>query len=228
MPTIQGVIADLLPTSVSAAETRELGRERPVLPAEAAAIERAVGKRRREFTAGRACAHAALAALGLAATPIASGERGEPLWPEGVVGSITHTKGYCACAVARGGDVLAVGIDAEPAGPIKPRVLTAIARPEEIAHVDARGRQEPGVPFDRLLFSAKEAVFKAWFPLERGHLGFKQAAVRFAIEQRWFEAVVLTDRTRPRAAPAVFFGRWDVRDGLLATTVVATHDDSRF
>jgi 4'-phosphopantetheinyl transferase EntD len=222
------MIDDLLPVTVKATETRELDRETEVFPAEAALIEHAVDKRRREFTAGRTCAHTALEVLGLAATPIASGERGEPVWPGGVVGSITHTAGYCASAVAREDVVRSIGIDAEPAGPLERRVLAAIARPEELSHISARTGQEPGVPFDRLLFSAKESVFKAWFPLERGTLGFKQAIVRFAIEQRWFEAVVLTDRSRPRAAPPVFFGRWDVCDGLVLTTVVTTHDDSRF
>lgn len=222
------MISELLPATVKAVETRQLEHERKVFPAEAASVAHAVDKRRREFTAGRTCAHRGLRALGLAAAAVASGERGEPVWPDGVVGSITHTSGYCACAVAKGAEVRSLGIDAEPAAPLKPRVLAAVARPEELAHISARARQEPGVPFDRLLFSAKESIFKAWFPIERRSLDFKQASVRFAIKQRWFEAVVLTPRSAARAAPAVFFGRWDVRDGLVLTTVVTTHDNSRF
>src|SRR6516225_8640665 len=85
-----------------------------LFPAEEPAVRTAGPRRRAEFTAGRRCAREALARLGLPAAPVLAGRAGEPRWPAGVTGSITHCAGYRACAVARTADVTALGIDAEP------------------------------------------------------------------------------------------------------------------
>jgi hypothetical protein len=79
-------------------------------------IGRAVEKRRREFGTARACARRALADLGRVPAPIVRGEKGAPVWLDGVVGSITHCAGYRGAAVAEARDVRALGIDAEPHG----------------------------------------------------------------------------------------------------------------
>src|SRR6266851_1633075 len=95
------MIADILPAGAVAAESFGPPRYRKLLPAEAAAIATANPARRTEFAAGRAVARAALAGLDVPAGPILPGRAGEPRWPDGVVGSITHCAGYRACAVAR-------------------------------------------------------------------------------------------------------------------------------
>ena len=82
-------------------------------PEEAAAVQHAVEKRRREFAVGRMLARAALAAIGDPPSAIPTGNHREPVWPAGIVGSITHCAGYCAAAVARDAMVVALGIDAE-------------------------------------------------------------------------------------------------------------------
>ena len=92
------LLADLLPPFVSAAETREDRLDVELFPEEELALGDAVEKRRREFMTGRACAREALAGLGFPDSPVGSGTKGEPLWPPGVVGSITHCEGYRACA----------------------------------------------------------------------------------------------------------------------------------
>nr|WP_265736879.1 4'-phosphopantetheinyl transferase superfamily protein [Phaeacidiphilus oryzae] len=148
-----------------------------LLGPEHAAVARAVMKRRREFATVRACARRALARLGEPPAPILRGERGAPVWPDGIVGSMTHCEGYRAAAVARSRHVLSVGIDAEPAGPLPPGVLDLIARPEERARLAGLDAGRPGIPWDRLLFTAKEAVYKTWFPVARRRLDFHQAEV---------------------------------------------------
>ena len=77
-------------------------------------IERSVAKRRNEFITVRHCARIALGELGFPPVPILKGEKGEPCWPDGVVGSITHTAGYRGAVVGRAGAVRSLGVDAEP------------------------------------------------------------------------------------------------------------------
>ena len=156
-------LSSILPTAVVVAEgpiVSDVDSER--LPAiERYQIETAVPRRRREFAAGRKQARAALAALGFAPCAIPVGPGREPMWPKGLVGSISHTQMHCAVAVARDQDLVALGIDIDDDEPIDSGVTDLIT---------ARG-DWPGYQ-PKLLFSAKESVFKATFPRLRLWLGF--------------------------------------------------------
>ncbi|MCX5385370.1 4'-phosphopantetheinyl transferase superfamily protein [Streptomyces sp. NBC_00083] len=120
--------------------------------------------RRREFTTVRHCARVALGALGVAPAPLLPDAEGAPRWPAGTVGSMTHCRGYRAAVAARRTDVRALGIDAEPHRPLRAGVLASVALPEERERQAALLLLAPSVHWDRLLFCAKEAAFKAWFP----------------------------------------------------------------
>jgi 4'-phosphopantetheinyl transferase EntD len=214
------VIEEILPPEVAAAEAFGDAPPGALLPEEEAAIARAVATRRREFTTGRACARAALAKLGLPPVPIVPGFRGAPQWPAGVTGSITHCAGYRASAVARLADVAALGLDAEPHGALPGGVLERIAVPQELAWLPELAAAVPGVSWDRLLFCAKESVYKAWFPLTRRWLGFEQAAVTVDPETGTFTAALLEPaEALDGRRLASFDGRWLVRDGLVLTAV---------
>jgi 4'-phosphopantetheinyl transferase EntD len=177
------VIERLLPADVATAETRDDLLDEPPYPEEQALVGNAVAKRRREFLSARACARRALVSLGLPPQPITSGEHGEPVWPSGVVGSITHCDGYRACALARAPAVISLGIDAEPNLSLPAGVLEAIACPEEEPMLAQLLRSAPAVSWDRLLFSAKESVYKAWFPLARRPLGFEDAILQIELAE---------------------------------------------
>ncbi len=209
----------LLPEGVAIAETRaEL--DDALFPAEAELVARAVEKRRREFASGRACAHRALAKLGLEPGPVLSGEKGEPQWPEGVVGSITHCEGYRGCATARAEDLASIGIDAELDAPLPAGLLADIALPEERKHLAALAREQPGVNWDRLLFSAKESVYKAWFPLAGRWLGFEDASLELDPGGCTFLAHLLVPGpTLGGAELTGFSGRWTVAGGTLCTAI---------
>ncbi len=212
------MIEELVSASVATAATRaELDTE--LFEEELRSLGCAVGARRREFTTGRACARRALEGLGLPATAVASGARGEPLWPSSVVGSITHCARYRACAVARAVDVRSLGIDAEPHAPLAADILEAIASADERRALAAHGA---GVCWDRLLFSAKESVFKAWFPLTGRGLGFEDVHVQIDPRRAAFRARLLVDASVPGDAdvPAELAGRWGVAGGIVATAVV--------
>jgi 4'-phosphopantetheinyl transferase EntD len=214
------MIEEILPACVSAVEARKDDTDARLFSEEELVVERAVEKRRREFTTARICARAALHRLGFPAAPIPTGQRGEPLWPVGVVGSITHCDGYRACAVARSSEIVTVGIDAEPHAALPDGLLGDIARPEELPWLRTLESELPNVHWDRLLFSAKESVYKAWFPLAKRWLGFEDAAIAFDPGLNTFTARLLVSGPQLADGPLrEFSGRWVIRDGILATAI---------
>lgn len=215
------MIAEILPAAALAVETRSDFPGVVLFPEEEAVLGRAVEKRRREFITARACARIALAELGWPVLAIPAGGHGEPRWPAGVVGSITHCAGYRACAVARTSELLAIGIDAEPNEPLPAGVLAEIARAEELPRLRELARSAPHVRvhWDRLLFSAKESVYKAWFPLAGRPLDFGDATLDIDPLQGRFGVRLLVPAPGPAAGLGVFSGRWLARDGLLLTAV---------
>jgi 4'-phosphopantetheinyl transferase EntD len=217
------VLAELLPPAVVAVEAYDDVAPVELFPEELAVIARSVDKRRREFTTVRGCAREALARLGFDPLPILPGERGAPRWPAGIVGSMTHCEGYRACALALGRDVRTVGVDAEPDAPLPEGVLDAIALTDELAMLRDLEARAPGVHWDRLLFSAKEAVYKAWFPLAGKWLDFSEARIAIDPAAGTFEATLLVPGPETPEGPlAGFSGRWLGRRGLLLASIVVT------
>ncbi|WP_433262738.1 4'-phosphopantetheinyl transferase family protein [Actinosynnema sp. CS-041913] len=213
------MISDILPAPVAAIDTFE-DHEAELFPEEEELIAEAVDKRRKEFTTGRHCARTALGQLGFAPVPLLPGPRREPTWPSGVVGSITHCKGYRAAAVARTSEVWTIGIDAEPNAPTPPGVLEAIALPPELAMVSELGAAGNKVAWDRLLFSAKETVYKAWFPLTRAWLGFEEAELTINPDDGTFSARILVEAPVVDGVPLDgFTGRWLAREGFVVTAI---------
>lgn len=215
------LLAALLPPRVAVEELREHPADLDLFPGEEAIVADAVEKRQREFAAVRRCARVAMARLGWPPLPILPGEHGAPDWPPGVVGSMTHCAGYAAAAIASADDVAAVGVDAEPHAPLPQGVLDLVSLPQEQRQLAALRQRKPGVHWDRLLFSAKEAVYKTWFPLTRTWLDFEQAEVDVDPEGQAFyvrllvPGLVVDGSRRDR-----FLGRWAVVDGVLATAIV--------
>lgn len=215
------MIEAILPNAVTAVEAREDSADIVLFPAEEASLGQAVEKRRREFTTARACAREAFSRLGLPPSAVTNGERGEPRWPVGVVGSITHCDGYRACVIARSTDIATIGIDAEPHAALPEGVLSDIAGSQELSWLGDRRRDAPGVHWDRLLFSAKESVYKAWFPLARRWLGFEDAVVTVDVSAKTFAAQLLVPGPPLNGRRLTgFSGRWLICDGLVLTAIV--------
>jgi 4'-phosphopantetheinyl transferase EntD len=217
------LISRILPSGVSCAEAfaDPPAADAALFPEEEQLIARAVDKRRREFVTARNCARSALAGLGIAPVPIPRGQRGAPQWPPGVVGSITHCAGYRAAVVAWAADAASLGIDAEPNGDLPGGVLEAIALPGERARLPALAAAAPDLRWDRLLFSAKESVYKAWFPLTGRWLDFHEADIRIDPEAGTFVARLLVPGPRVGNSPVdVLAGRWLASGELILTAVV--------
>lgn len=142
-------------------------------PSPAAAPRAGIGvKRQLEFAAGRACARAACAALGIDGAPIPVGAGREPVWPAGLVGSITHSGGVAAAVVARQTDTVAIGIDIERADAVGPDIWREIFTERETAwqHDQPEARRSR---LATVVFCAKEAFYKFQYPVTRAWLEFR-------------------------------------------------------
>lgn len=137
---------------------------------------RAVDDRRAAFRAGRAAGHDALASMGCDDGPILVGLQREPVWPMGVVGSISHAWGVGVALVAPAGSTDGVGIDVEAIRPA-PELYDQVPRPEERSWLDAivDVRERDAAVLE--LFSAKESIFKAFFPRVGELFGFEAASL---------------------------------------------------
>ena len=210
------MIRDLLPPTVAVAESFGEVPGAALLPEEEQLVARAVARRRQEFTTARACARRALAEIGQPEAPLLSGPAREPLWPAGVVGSLTHCAGYRAAAVARRADVVTLGIDAEPAEPLPGGVLERVT---SAAEREALDRLPAGACWDRLLFSAKESVYKAWYPLAHRWLGFCDAEVALCPTGTFSARLVVPGPDLGARPVTGFSGRYAVRTGLVVTAI---------
>jgi 4'-phosphopantetheinyl transferase EntD len=225
------VIEELMPDTVVTVEAHDLddAGHSPLHPEEEPLVARAVDKRRREFTVVRSCARRAMRKLGVPPQPVLPGERGAPRWPDGLVGSMTHCDGYCAAALARATDLASLGIDAEPDGPLLDGVLPAVSLPGEAERLRRLAGEHPGVHWERLLFSAKESVYKAWFPLTGQWLDFTEADIEISVDpddgrRGGLHAALLVPGPWVGGRRLTHFeGRWTARHGLVATTITVPH-----
>ena len=129
------------------------------------------------FVSGRRCIRA-LQKLGLPEVELPIGEFG-PMWPKGLVGSISHSRELAAATILR--DAVGVGIDIECQRRLKVDAVRRVATKEEYSRYSV-------VPdFDwTLLFSAKESVFKAFSPLARRYIGFQEVELLLDVTTQSF------------------------------------------
>ena len=218
--TVHTVLGELLPAGVCTTERFGDVPDVALFPEEEAVIARAVAKRRSEFATVRWCAREAMGRLGIAPAPIVPGVRGAPVWPAGVVGSMTHCDGYRASAVARADRLMTIGVDAEPDAALPDGVLTLVASPAEREQVTWLATSAAGPAWDRLLFSAKESVYKAWYPLTGRWLDFDEASITIDPTAGRFYATLLVCGPQTRNGKITgFAGRWSRHAGILMTAI---------
>ncbi len=179
------LFAGMFPRGIEAGAARIRLDIAPRFPIEAKAIAAAVPSRRAEFLAGRELAREMLSRIGVAAVPIPVGHRRMPVWPDGIVGSIAHAGSMCVCAVAPRSRFVALGVDLEPDEALEDAVRPLICTPDELRNTADSLRMSCTSPL-RALFSAKESVFKALFPLTRTELEFHQVELRWDREHSSF------------------------------------------
>ena len=215
------MIERILPKFVASFEAWEDPPDAKLFLAEEAVVAGAVPGRRREFTTVRYCARQALAALGYPPVAILPTSDRDPQWTKGVVGSMTHCIGYRAAALAHARDAAAIGIDAEPHQPLPDGLSSLIVRPEEERQLALLGATYPAVHWDRITFSAKESVYKAWFPVVRRWLDFQDASLTFEPDIRMFTAELRQPGLIVAGQPmSQLSGQWIIAEGIVVTSVV--------
>lgn len=206
MEGIRHALRQMLGPKVGIGVTDPRGAPDGLWPQEAAAIARAVPKRRAEFAAGRRAARDAMMALTVPAAAIAQGSDRAPIWPQGLCGSIAHCDTCCIAVVARIPDYSALGIDIEPATPLPSELIDIICtKPEQNWLIT---QSIPGLAA-KMIFSAKEAVYKAQYPLTGAVIGFD--AVTVGMTNSGFTTVA--SATLPALKGAIL-----IQDGLILST----------
>jgi enterobactin synthetase component D / holo-[acyl-carrier protein] synthase len=215
------MIAQLFPESVFTVTATGDAEVPPLFPEEELCMRRAVEKRRREFAAGRACARKALEYLGIHQYRLLVGPNRAPVWPDAIVGSITHCEGFVGVAVARQGCIRGIGVDAERARPLPPNVIDLICLPREREW--ARGAAPPSYTnWPNVLFSAKEAVYKSLTHYCERPLGFHDVEITLRPRERRFAVRFAREAPFSPAEGVWLEGRFATTQTHVFTGVVLT------
>jgi 4'-phosphopantetheinyl transferase EntD len=179
----------LLPTEIRVAVAQIDDFVDELTPGECESIQRAVASRQHEFSTGRMLARRLLDELGHPRFELLRDDDRVPVWPAGIVGSISHTRNLCMAAAVSGARFLGVGLDVEPDEPVETDIERIVCRNAEKLWVDSAGPEERGRRC-RIIFCVKEAVYKAFYPRLREFWSFQDVEVRIDIASGSFVANV--------------------------------------
>lgn len=157
-------------------------------------LDKAVASRKEEFVAGRICASVALSKLGFKLDSLPMGDKREPIWPEGIVGSISHTKGIALALVDKKSSSKSIGIDVEEIIKDDKRktIERMVAFDKELAFINLFAQKNKAYT---VLFSAKEALYKLIYPLAPIYFGFEEARlVALDLETNSFVLELISDK----------------------------------
>jgi 4'-phosphopantetheinyl transferase EntD len=208
------ILAPLFPETVVTVFSDCLPADIELPPEEASLTKSMAEKRYRDFAHGRHCAREALRRRGEEAATIGKGEHREPLWPEGICGSISHTGDFAAAAVTTSSDLRTLGLDLEHTKPLELKLLKAICRPEEMARFPSD--EVAGIE-GKLLFSIKESIYKCLWPLVRCFIDFTEMEVRLNPETCTYIAISHTDKCSADLIRQLQ-GRYMEKSGLVCTS----------
>lgn len=191
------------------------GEDHAFWPGEAPAIARAIPARQAEFAAGRAAARRALGSMGMLPYAIPMGGDRAPVWPKGLVGSITHHEDRAFAVTARRGTLAGLGIDVEPMEPLPQDLWPEILTGPEVRWLTSQQADLQGA-LARMIFSAKEASYKALFPHTGEIVGFDAMRIDPDPARGRFTATLLK-RFGAYPAQLRLDGQLACRDGLILT-----------
>ncbi len=187
-------LRDRLPSSIALASAKIEDRVATLFPYELDEIRRAVPSRRAEFSTGRWLARQLLNARGIDPLPIGKGPNGNPLWPDAVRGSISHSHDTCIAIVASAAEFLGVGVDIE-------YDIIADSSAQELILTRNERAQYHSPKLARLVFSAKESFFKAVFEHHTRYIDFHDVDIDLCFETSTFDV---------RTNVVDLDGRWSV------------------
>ncbi|MCQ8242266.1 4'-phosphopantetheinyl transferase family protein [Rhizosaccharibacter radicis] len=178
-------LAVLLGERVAVAAAAPAAMEHGLFPSERRHVARAVPKRRAEFATGRWCARRALSVLGVAPVALVPMPDGSPCWPDGILGSLSHSEDLCVAAVSRTSELRGLGIDIERAVPLDPALEEMVCTAAERAWIARQGAEARGT-LGKLFFSAKEAFYKCQHGLTKTMLDFPEVELAVDLDRRLF------------------------------------------
>lgn len=210
----QSLARSLLPAEIAVC-VRDIQSPHPDLFAaeEAGLSPRAVEKRRREFTAGRAAARQAMAERNHPPVAIPVGPNRAPCWPSEIIGSISHTNNCAIAAVSETSSFGGIGIDVEEDTPLKPDLWNAICSAQEQGWM--REQDNPG-QMGKLIFSAKEAAYKCQYAQSQRFFGFDGMELEFDQSTNRFLARFTADQP-PFDAGYEIAGTYAIGAGVIIT-----------
>lgn len=205
--SLLGALESLFPQTVGVSCLPITGLFPEGPPEEEACIERANGLRQQEFRAGRSCARKSMRKLGLPELPILANERRGPIWPSGVVGSISHTRAYCVAAVALDQEFRSLGLDIEEHNRLKSNLWRFVLTSTETQWIESL-QPEDRIQMAGLIFSAKEAFYKYQYPLTGVWLGFQDVELSVFLDSMTFTVTLLRGLSPELERGASFSGRF--------------------
>jgi len=187
------------------------------LPQESAVMVHMAPVRQRAYAAGRVAAHSAMAALGQSARPVLTAPDRAPVWPDGLAGSISHSKTCCVAALGPSSQFRALGVDVEEATALDSDLLPVVCTSAELGWLAAQPKSEAEI-LAKMIFSAKECAYKCQYALTRALFGFETFEVTPDLDTGQFEATFRRD-VLPFSAGTCLHGRFVIANGLIVTAM---------
>jgi 4'-phosphopantetheinyl transferase EntD len=157
-----------------------------------------------------------LARLGIVDYPLLPGPDRCPIWPAGVIGSISHADGFCGAAVARQEPSAGIGLDIESADGLEEALWPSVLRPAERHWLEQRSASEQR-RLAKLVFSAKECAYKCQYGVYAQWLDFHDAEASFDLERSTFQVRFLKALGPDDASPAWVDGRFTFHERWVVT-----------
>ena len=210
------LVQQLFPDKIICLEADPELMKGELLPEESKIVEGAINWRVREFRAGRILVREALLQKGIHGFPLINDDNRVPVWPKGIIGSITHTKNYCAVAIGSSKEFKGIGVDAEIISRVKPELWDKICTPIELNALNQCDNETAKIN-SALIFSAKESFYKCQYALTKTFIGFHDVEIAINLNDEIFTVTLKKDVGRYLRIGQQFAGNFLIRDNLLVT-----------
>lgn len=218
------LVSSLFTDDVLIAEAIPEVRRSDIYEEEWNCVANAVAKRQAEFCAVRICARKILARLGIDNYPLLPNRDRSPRWPDGIIGSISHTQGYCAVVAARSGSLVGLGLDVEQGDPLKPELIHLVCTERERRWLDAQSEGER-YRLAKLIFCAKESAYKCQYTITKTFVDFRQAELYLDLDSKRYRAVITKDLGPRFPVNLSISGQFDWKRSLVMASAMLSRDE---
>ena len=176
-------------------------------------------KRKKEYLKSRELAHSLFSEIGISDFILLNDDKRAPIWPSGIVGSISHSSGFAIVAISK--DHKSIGIDLEK---IMSDERSEKLKDQFLTEEEIKINQLDFNLFSTIVFSAKESLFKLIYPLCREYFGFHSAKIR-EITDSGFSIELKSQSTSVSKFNGLYQGKWQKLDDIILTSLVIPKSD---